>query len=213
MKAEILKNTVLWTCWIFSGVVLFLVPLHVARASSPVTATGFGQSTWGMNQEEILLAHQVSLKTPTSRDASGIWAIVGPAPGELTISGEALGEIEVRSVSYGIHPKWGLAIIHVRFKDTNDPGYVEKQLPLWIARFGEPTERKPGPKVIWEDVQTHIELTYHTVSLRHPTPSDHLAIVLWSKPLMEKIEAEGIETTRQPDVEKLEPMKELHKEK
>jgi len=213
MKAKMLKNIALWTYRILATFILFLAPTHITRAASPVTGTGFGPSTWGMNQEEVLTATQVILNPPTSSDASGIWAIVGPAPGELTISGEALGEAEVRSVSYGIHPQWGLAIIHVRFKDTNDPDYVEKQLPRWIDRFGEPTERKPGPKVIWEDAQSHIELTYHTVSLRHPTPADHLAIVLWSKPLMEKIEAEEIETTRQPDVEKLEPMRELHKKK
>lgn len=208
---DILKKRALRFCCLLSTIVLFLAPVHLARAASPVT--GFGKSSWGMNKDEILSAHQVILKSPTSSDASGIWAIEGPAPGELTISGEALGEPDVRSVSYGVHPKWGLAIIHVRFKETNDPGHVEKQLPLWSARFGEPTERKPGPKIIWEDEQTHIELTYHTVSLRHPTPADHLAIVLWSKTLMAKIEAEGIDTTRQPDVEKLEPMKQPHKEK
>lgn len=206
-----LKKIALWPCSIFSAFIFFIEPLHVAEAASPIT--GFGKSAWGMTHEEILSAHQVVLKSPTSNDASGIWAIIGPAPEELTISGEALGEMDIRSVSYGVHPIWGLAIIHVRFKDANDPDYVEKQLPKWTARFGEPTSKKPGPKIIWEDAQTHIELTYHTVSLRHPTPADHLAIVLWSKPLMAKIESEEIDPSKRPDVEKLEPMKELHKKK
>lgn len=205
------KKTALWFCSIFYLLIFFLGSIHVAQASSPIT--GFGKSAWGMTQAEILSAHQVILKSPTSNDASGIWAVKGPAPEELTISGEALGEMDIRSVSYGVHPLWGLAIIHVRFKDANDPDHVEKQLPKWAARFGEPTSRKPGPKIIWEDAQTYIELTYHTVSLRHPTPADHLAIVLWSKNLMAKIEAEEIDPSKLPDVEKLEPMKQLHKEK
>ncbi len=193
-------------------IALYILGLQAGAAEAASLAEGFGKARWGMSEEEVLSVYGVVLAQPKRADPSGVWAVSGPAEGELTVSGEALGEPEVRSVSFGIHPKWGLAIIHVRFNDTNDPGYVEKQLPKWEARFGPPNERKPGPKIIWEDAASHVELTYHTVSPRHPTPSDHLAIVLWSIPLMEKIEAEGIEP-RLPDVEMLAPMPAPHKEK
>ncbi len=192
--------------------VLSLIVALDAKAETAPLAAGFGKATWGMTLDEIVSVYRIQMIRPKSAVAEGIWAVAGPAPGELTVSGEALGEAEVRSVSFGIHPNLGLAIIHVRFKDTNDPAYVDKLLPKWTARFGTPKERLPGPKIIWEDEGSHVELTYHTVSLRHPTPSDHLAIVLWSIPLMDKIEAEGMEA-RQPDVDTLEPMKELHKGK
>ncbi|MFQ5580730.1 MAG: hypothetical protein ACE5FZ_08960 [Nitrospiria bacterium] len=166
-----------------------------------------------MSWEEVIKAYQVKLLPPKSADPGGIWAIRGPAPGELTVSGEALGEPDIRSVSFGIHEKWGLVIAHVRFKNANDPSHVEKLLPKWTAEFGVPKEKRPGPKIIWEDSETHIELTYHTVSLRHPTPSDHLAIVSWSIPLMNKLDDQETGRRHTPDVEKLEPMKELHKKK
>lgn len=193
-------------------IVLILIFVLSAKAEAAPLAAGFGKATWGMTLDEIVSVYQIQLIQPKSAVAEGIWAVLGPAPSELTVSGEALDEAEVRSVSFGIHPKLGLAIIHVRFKDTNDPAYLDKLLPKWTARFGTPKERKPGPKIIWEDEASHVELTYHTVSLRHPTPSDHLAIVLWSIPLMDRIEAEGMEA-RPPDVDTLEPMKELHKKK
>ncbi|MFQ5596450.1 MAG: hypothetical protein ACE5GK_00210 [Nitrospiria bacterium] len=197
---------------ILISTLFFLILARAAAADRETLAEGFGKSKWGMTLDEIVSVYQIELNQPKSADAEGTWAVLGPAPGELTVSGEALGEAEVRSVSFGIHSKFGLAIIHVRFKDTNDPKYVEKQLPLWEARFGTPKERRPGPKIVWEDAESHVELTYHTVSPRHPTPSDHLAIVLWSLPLMEKIEAEGIEE-RLPDVETLAPLQAPHKSK
>ena len=196
------------------GIVGFLCLLGAARGEEASSLTpGFGKVRWGMTNEAIIDAYHIVLKMPDRADPVGEWAFFGPAPGELTVSGEALGEPEIRSVSFGVHPKWGLAIAHVRFRDTNDPGYVEKLLPKWIARFGAPKARRPGPKIIWEDGTTHVELTYHTVSPRHPSPTDHLAIVLWSIPLMKKIEAEGMGPVTRPDVEKLEPMKEPHKKK
>jgi len=190
---------------------LSLVLSMTPRSEGATLPTGFGKTSWGMTMEDIIASYQIAMLPPTSTDAAGIWAVEGPAPGELTVSGEALGEVEVRSVSFGVHPEWGLAIAHVRFKDTNNPSHVERLLPKWTAKFGPPKERRPGPKIIWEDAETHIELTYHTVSLRHPTPSDHLAIVYWSIPLMEKITSSE-EAPPRPDVEKLEPMKELHKD-
>lgn len=210
MKKEDMAKTLLK-----SGVlsILGVFFLLFGEPDAAPLSSGFGKATWGMTEKEIIAVYQIVLEPPKSADPGGVWAFVGPAPGELTVSGEALEESEIRSVSFGIHPKWGLAIVHVRFKDTNDPNYVEKLLPKWTSRFGPPKARKPGPKIIWEDEQTHVELTYHTVSPRHPSPTDHLAIVLWSIPLMEKIEAEETEPAPQPDVEKLEPMKELHKKK
>jgi len=194
---------------VVAGALFFpLCPLEAATLSP-----GFGKARWGMTEQEIIEAYGIVLALPKSADPGGVWAFTGPAPGELTVSGEALGEPEVRSVSFGIHPKWGLALAHVRFKDTNNPNYVEKLLPKWIARFGRPKAKKPGPKIIWEDESSHVELTYHTVSPRHPSPTDHLAIVLWSIPLMEKIEAEQTAPLTAPDVEKLEPMKVPHKKK
>lgn len=198
----------------FIGIVgLLLVLSHSAPSEGVTLPGGFGKTVWGMSWEEVITTYQVKLVPPKSADPGGIWAIQGPAPGELTVSGEALGEPEVRSVSFGIHPKWGLVIAHVRFKNTNDPSHVEKLLPKWTAEYGAPKEKRPGPKVIWEDDETHIELTYHTVSLRHPTPSDHLAIVLWSIPLMDKLDDQETGLQHVPDVEKLEPMQELHKKK
>jgi len=173
--------------------------------------SGFGKATWGMTQPEFMSIYQVQLSPPKHMNDTGPWAVQGPAPGELTVSGGALGEPDIRSVSLGFHPKFGLTIIHVRFRDTNNPGELEALLPKWAGGYGKPKEQRPGPTVIWEDEKTHIELTYHTVSPRHPTPSDHMALVLWSIPLMEKIEASG-EAPHVPDVEKLVPMEEPHLE-
>lgn len=182
-----------------------------ARAEGESLPTGFGKATWGMTKQEIFSSYQIVLASPKSEEAEGVWAVEGPAPGELTVSGEAIGEKEVRSVSFGIHPTLGLSLIHVRFKDTNSPTSLQTLIPKWTARYGPPKEKLPGPRVVWEDPVTHIELTYHTVSPRHPTSSDHLAIVLWSIPRMEKIEAEA--NVQLPDVEKLDPMRVPHKEK
>ncbi len=189
------------------------LPENAIAKEAPSLLKGFGKVTWGMSLEEVIAAYQVVLKMPKRADPGGIWAFEGPADGELTVSGEALGEADIRSVSFGIHPKYGLSIAHIRFKDANDPNYVEKLLPKWTARLGPPKEQLPGPKVIWRAGDTHIELTYHTVSPRHPTPSDHLAIVNWHIPLMEKIEAERPDEPMLPDVEKLAPMRRRHREK
>jgi len=194
---------------LFTLLLLFFFPFSAVQAAS--LSPGFGKTRWGMTEQEIVAAYNIVLAPPKSADPGGVWAFVGPAPGELTVSGEALEEPEVRSVSFGIHRKWGLAITHVRFKNTNDPKFVEKLLPKWITHFGTPKAKKPGPKIIWEDSETHVELTYHTVSPRHPSPTDHLAIVLWSIPLMDKIDAEQAGPLTFPDVEKLAPMQELHK--
>ncbi len=183
-----------------------------AAAENTSLINGFGKTSWGMTQEEIISIYQIVLAPPRSADPGGVWAFVGPAPGELTVSGEALGDQEIRSVSFGIHPKLGLAIAHIRFRDTNDPEFVEKLLPKWMGRLGEPKARFPGPKVVWEKESTHIELTYHTVSPRHPSPTDHLAIVLWNIPLMKKIESEMTGEAALPDVEKLRQMQQPHKE-
>lgn len=170
---------------------------------------GFGKATWGMTQPEFMSAYQVRLAPPKHTHDNEPWAVQGPAPGELTVSGGTLGEPDIRSVSLGFHPKFGLTIIHVRFRDTNNPGELEALLPKWAGAYGKPKEQRPGPTIVWEDEKTHIELTYHTVSPRHPTPSDHLALVLWSIPLMDKIEALD-EEGRLPDVEKLVPLQEPH---
>lgn len=196
---------------LFFTVCFFCIFGRTQKIEAQSLSPGFGKTVWGMERQEIVDLYQIELKQPESADPGGVWAFFGPAEGEFTVSGEALGEPDVRSVSFGIHPKWGLGIAHVRFKNTNDPKFIEKLLPKWIGRFGPPKERKPGPKIIWEDAETHVELTYHTVSPRHPSPTDHLAIVLWSIPLMEKIESESMDPVVLPDVEKLEPMKELHK--
>ncbi|MDC4205600.1 MAG: hypothetical protein MPW17_06970 [Candidatus Manganitrophus sp.] len=133
----------------------------------------------------------------------------GPGPRRVDRFRGALGEPDIRSVSLGFHPKFGLTIIHVRFRDTNNPGELEALLPKWAGAYGKPKEQRPGPTIVWEDEKTHIELTYHTVSPRHPTPSDHLALVLWSIPLMDEIEALD-EEGHVPDVEKLVPLQEPH---
>lgn len=192
-----------------SMIVLLLASVELNAAALP---SGFGKATWGMTQQEFLSAYKIRIKPPEEVSDSGPWAVQGPAPGEMTVSGSAVGESDIRSISLGFHPKWGLTIIHVRFRDTNKPGELEKLLPKWAGSYGKPKEQRPGPTVIWEDEKTHIELTYHTVSPRHPTPSDHLALVLWNIPLMEKIEASGEEPSI-PDVEKLVPMQEPHLEK
>ncbi|TAK06244.1 MAG: hypothetical protein EPO39_09410 [Candidatus Manganitrophaceae bacterium] len=196
--------------------VLLMWSLYLLMAGGPAGAaalpSGFGKATWGMTQPEFMSVYKVQLIPPKQMNDIGPWAVQGPAPGELTISGAVLGEPEIRSISLGFHPTLGLTIIHVRFRDTNKPGEMERLLPKWAGAYGKPKEQLPGPKVIWEDQQTHIELTYHTVSPRHPTPSDHLALVLWSVPLMEKIETIG-EEPHIPDVEKLVPMQEPHLEK
>jgi hypothetical protein len=181
------------------------------RAEAVSLPAGFGKAAWGMTKQEIISSYQIVMVPPKSEAAEGIWAVEGPAPGELTVSGEAIGEKDVRSVSFGIHPALGLSLIHIRFKDTNSPSHLQTLIPQWTARYGPPKEKLPGPRVVWEDPTTHIELSYHTVSPRHPTSSDHLAIVLWSIPRMEKIETEG--NLQLPDVEKLNPMLAPHKEK
>lgn len=198
------------TAWMLF--VLFIMSgSMVTEVGAAALPTGFGKAAWGMTKEEIISSYQIVIAPPKSEAAEGIWAVEGPAPGELTVSGEAIGEKEVRSVSFGVHPKHGLSLIHIRFKDTNSPTHLQTLIPKWTSRYGPPTEQLPGPRVVWEDPTTHIELSYHTVSPRHPTSSDHLAIVLWSISRMEKITAEGEEHL--PDVEKLNPMRELHKEK
>lgn len=198
----------------FCGLLLFVGSAGAQPAALPA---GFGKTTWGMTKEEIISIYQIVIAPPKSEAAEGVWAVEGPAPGELTVSGEAVGEKEVRSVSFGVHPKLGLSLVHVRFKDTNSPTHLQTLIPKWTARYGPPKEKLPGPRIVWEDPATHIELSYHTVSPRHPTSSDHLAIVLWSVPLMEKIEAmERVEAESEahlPDVEKLNPMRQPHKEK
>jgi len=189
--------------------IFFLLSYQSASAALP---TGFGKAVWGMTESELLSLYQIGLNPPKSANDDGVWAVEGPAPGELTVSGTALGETEIRSVSFGFHPKWGLSIIHIRFKEAKKKGELERLLPKWAGQYGPPKEQLPGPKVIWEDGVTHIELTYHIVSPIHPTPSDHLAMVLWSIPLMDKIEASEPPTPNAdaPDVEKLEPMKKPH---
>lgn len=157
-----------------------------AAAEAASLPTGLGKATWGMTEPELISLYRITLAPPQSESAEGAWAVEGPAPGELTVSGEALGDSEARSVSFGFHPEWGLSIIHVRFKGIERPSSLDGLLSKWTARYGPPKERLPGPKVIWEDAVTHIELTYHVVSPLHPTPSDHFALVLWSIPLMEK---------------------------
>ncbi len=196
-----MKKKVKWIAMIF-----LLAAGVEAEAALP---SGFGKATWGMTQQEFMSVHKVQLAPPKQMNDAGPWAVQGPAPGELTVSGGALGEPDIRSVSLGFHPELGLTIIHVRFRDTNHPGELEKLLPKWGGPYGKPKEQRPGPTIIWEDEKTHIELTYHTVSPRHPTPSDHLALVLWSIPLMEKIEASE-EEAHIPDVEKLVPLQEPH---
>lgn len=203
--------------FIGTGIFSILAPLvfffnAVEAKETPSLLNGFGKAAWGMSMGEVVQAYQVVFKMPERTDPGGVWAFQGPAEGELTVSGEALGEADIRSVSFGIHAKYGLAIVHIRFKDANDPKFVEQLLPKWMARLGPPKEQLPGPKVIWTVGETHIELTYHTVSPRHPTPSDHLAIVNWHIPLMEKIEAEKPGEPLLPDVEKLAPTRRLHKE-
>ncbi len=192
---------------------LFLLPVTALAKDAPSLKQGFGKVKWGMNREEVISAYQVVLKNPLTPEPGGIWAFEGPSQGELTVSGEALGEKDIRSVSFGIHKKYGLVIAHIRFNNANDPGFVDKLLPKWTARLGQPKERLPGPKVVWIVGDTHIELTYHTVSPRHPTPSDHLAIVHWNIPLMEKVELEKPEIPFIPDVEKLQPMPKQHQKK
>lgn len=170
------------------GSVLFPRLGTAASASLP---NGFGKATWGMTKSDLIAQYRIVINPPDEPTAGGVWAVEGPAPGELTVSGEGLGEAEFRSVSFGIHPKWGLAIIHVRFKERLGGAPLDGLVAKWTSRYGPPKERVAGPKLIWEDGATHIELTYHIVSPLHPTPSDHLALVLWSIPLMDKIESQS----------------------
>lgn len=198
--------------WFGIGFLFFTSLLSDFAAGANSLPGGFGKARWGMTQQELMAAYQIKLLPPKRLDDTGPWAIQGPAPGELTVSGAALGESDIRTVSLGFHPEWGLTIIHIRFRDANKPGEVETLLPKWTGAYGKPKELLPGPKVIWEDGVTHIEMTYHTVSPRHPTPSDHVALVLWNIPLMDKITATE-EAPSIPDVEKLVPMQEPHLEK
>lgn len=196
----------------FTFSIVFL--LFFAKESIAALPAGFDKATWGMTKQQFLSVYGIHFAPPKGADDAGVWAVEGPAPGEMTVSGASLGEADIRSVSLGFHPKWGLAIIHVRFRDTQKPGELEILLPKWAAHYGTPKEQLPGPKVVWEDAVTHVELIYHKVSPRHPTPSDHFALVLWSVPLMEKIEAsEKNDQAEVPDVEKLEPLKAPHLEK
>lgn len=198
---------------IFLTLVLCVFSLGFAEAKeAPSLKTGFGKVTWGMSLEEVISAYQIVMLMPKSRDPGGIWAFEGPSDGELTVSGEALGEADIRSVSFGIHPKYGLSIVHTRFKDANDPKFVDRLLPKWTARLGKPKAQLRGPRVIWEIGETYLELTYHTVSRKHPSPSDHLAIVNWNIPRLKKIQTEKSEKPFMPDVERLRPMRRPHKE-
>lgn len=196
----------------FSWILLLFFLILPPPATSETLPIGFGKTTWGMTKEELLTIYQIEITHPKTAEASGNWAVIGPAPGEVTVSGTALGEEEIRSVSFGFHPKWGLSVIHVRFADTNAPREMEKLLPKWTASYGPPKEQLPDPKVIWEDTTTHIELTYHVVTPRHPSPSDHMALVLWSILLMDRIGKEG-GTAHVPDVDKLQSMEVPHTEK
>jgi hypothetical protein len=172
--------------WIIVPSILFLG--HAAQASVSLPH-GFGKARWEMTPPEFLKAYQLALTLPKSARPEGIWAVEGPSPGEITVSGAGLGDEAIRSASFGFHPTHGLAIIHVRFKERPSALPLEKVLPAWTDRYGPPKERQPD-KFVWEDGGTHIELTFHLVSESHPSPSDHLAIVLWSIPIREKIDAE-----------------------
>jgi hypothetical protein len=165
--------------------------LLVAQAAqgSVSLPPGFGKARWEMTPAQFLKAYQLALTLPKSARPEGVWAVEGPSPGEITVSGEGLGDEEIRSASFGFHPTWGLAIIHVRFKESPSGLPLEKLLPEWTDRYGPPKEKQPD-KFVWENGVTHIELTFHLVSERHPSPSDHLAMVFWSIPIREKIEAE-----------------------
>lgn len=206
LSLKLLKRIVLIILFVF-----FSLSPAVAK-EAPSLKTGFGKVTWGMSLEEVVGAYNIVMKMPERRDPGGIWAFEGPSDGELTVSGEALGEADIRSVSFGIHPEYGLAIVHTRFRDANDPKFVDKLLPKWTARLGKPKAQLRGPKVIWEIGETYIELTYHTVSRKHPSPSDHLAIVNWDMPRLDKIQNENSEKPFMPDVERLRPMRRPHKE-
>jgi len=168
---------------------VFLIPLsgHAGEGALP---NGYGKATWGMSRSEFLSAYHIVMAPPRTAGGEGAWAVEGPAPGELTVSGAAIGEEEVRSVSFGFHLKWGLTIVHVRLKEAQSSQSFEALLPREVARYGPPMSQLPGPRVIWENGITHIELTIHRVSPLHPTPSDHLALVLWSIPLRSKVETE-----------------------
>ncbi|GEM_PF-1927499 len=201
---------------VFKSVFSMLAPLFfflnaLEAKEAPSLKAGFGKVTWGMSADEVIAAYEIVMKMPERADPGGIWAYEGPSDGELTVSGEALGEADIRSVSFGIHEKYGLSIVHIRFKDANDPDFVQKLLPKWTARLGKPKAQLRGPKVIWEIDETYIELTYHTVSPRHPSPSDHLAIVNWHMPSLEKIQTGKSEKPFMPDVERLRPMQRPHK--
>ncbi|MFY9268198.1 MAG: hypothetical protein WAO55_00445 [Candidatus Manganitrophaceae bacterium] len=195
---------------LFFSLFLFLGVEVAAGLSTISLPAGFGKARWEMTQPELVTAYRIQLTPPKRADDTGPWAVQGPAPGELTVSGTMIGEPDIRSVSFGFHPKWGLVIIHIRFRDANKPGELESLLTKWAGSYGKPKEQLSGPTVIWEDEKTHIEMTYHTVSPRHPTPSDHMALVLWSIPLMEKIEGSK-EAVPLPDVEKLAPMEAPHR--
>jgi len=168
--------------------IAFIIPLRGYSAGS--LQKGYGRATWGMSRDEFLSVYQMVLTSPRTSTPEGVWAVEGPAPGELTVSGVAIGEEQIRSVSLGFHPKWGLSIIHIRLNKPLSPASLDTLIPLGIARYGPPQERLPGQKVVWEDGVTHIEYTIHRVSPLHSTPSDHLAIVLWSISLMSKIDGE-----------------------
>ena len=170
------------------GLALFLP--GAARAGQGALPNGYGKATWGMSRAELLSAYRIVLAPPPEANGEGVWAVEGPSPGELTVSGAAIGEEEVRSVSFGFHPRWGLTIVHVRLKQAQPSQSLESWLRKEAARYGPPTAQEPGSKAAWENGTTHLELTFHRVSPLHPSPSDHLALVLWSVALRSKIEAE-----------------------
>lgn len=186
-------------------IVLLIGVTPVVWGDSPPLPRGYGKALWGMKMEEVIRLYNIELRPPSTLDGvrSEAWAVIGPAPEELTVSGRLLGDPEVRSVSFAFHPRHGLAVIHVRFlEELRSVPFDEFRTKL-IHRFGEPKEinedvelRGHGdvvfrsPQIIWEDTETHLELNFHRILGGRDAHLDHYALVIWSKPIKAQVEAE-----------------------
>ncbi len=180
---------------------LILIPLILFCGSAAYgrdLPQGFGKVRWGMGPAEVMKAYNLALVPPASPEGTGPWAVIGPGPDEVTASGAALGDNQLRSVSFGFHPEKGLGAVHVRFSDALRALSFPDALKKIEQQYGPPDRIESGSKAIWEDGRTHLEFTYHRVSQTKPTPKDHFALVVWDRSIADFSEEEHEEGFHPP---------------